>query len=86
MIVSCINSPFFNLTSFLKDVDKSIKKILVIKNSFDLVKKINDMPLEKDYQIVSFDIYFYTNIPNDLEKCLRKMEFDMQQHDTYLRI
>jgi len=44
------------------------------------------MPLEKDYQIVSFDIYFYTNIPNDLEKCLRKMEFDMQQHDTYLRI
>jgi len=25
------------------------------------------MPLEKDYQIVSFDIYFYTNIPNDLD-------------------
>jgi len=43
MIVSCINSPFFNLVTFLKvkGVIYKIKKISVtaIKNSFDFVKK-----------------------------------------------
>ena len=35
------------------------------KNSFDLVKKINGLPLQEDYQIVSFDILsMYSNIPN----------------------
>jgi len=46
-----INSLFFNLAICLKDdIDKSIKKnFSYIKNSFDLVKKINCMLLEEDY-------------------------------------
>jgi len=57
MIVSCINSPLFNLSTFLKDLlIKAIKKnVNYIKNRFNLVKKINSMPLLENYQIVSFD-------------------------------
>ena len=59
------------MTTFLKDIiDKNIKKnfgYTHIKNGFDLVKKINGMPLQENYQIVSFDITsMYSNIPNDL--------------------
>ena len=43
------------------------KNFSYIKNSFDMVKKINDMPLQEDYQIVSFDITsMHSNIPNEL--------------------
>ena len=68
MIVSCINSPLFNLSTFLKDLlIKAIKKnVNYIKNRFNLVKKINSMPLLENYQIVSFDTSTYSNIPNDL--------------------
>ena len=64
-----INSLFYKLAVFLKDIiDKSLNKnFSYIKNSFDLVKKINDLPLQEDYQIVSFDISsMYSNIPNEL--------------------
>ena len=71
IIISYINSPFYNLASFLK---KTIKKSLnnkenfgYIKNSYELVKKINGLPLPDDYRIVSLDISsMYSNIPNEL--------------------
>ena len=69
MIIGCINSPFYKLAVFLKDIiDKSLNKnFSYIKNSFDLVKKINGLPLQEDYRIVCFDISsMYSNIPNEL--------------------
>ena len=83
MIVSCINSPFFNLASFLKDViDKGIKKnFSYIKNSFDMVKKINDMPLQEDYQNCIIWHHFYAFQYSQwvsIKKCLGKMGLDMQ--------
>ena len=71
MIVSCINSPLYNLAVFLKEIiDKSLnnkKNFGYIKNSFELVKKINGLPLRDGYRMVSFDISsMYFNIPNDL--------------------
>ena len=71
MIVSCINSPFYNLAVFLKEIiDKSLnnkKNFGYIKNSFELVKKINGLPMRDEYRMVSFDISsMYSNIPNEL--------------------
>ncbi|KYN16564.1 hypothetical protein ALC57_11073 [Trachymyrmex cornetzi] len=68
IIVRCINSPFINFATFLKDIiEGSIDNNFgYIKNSFELVKRINGMPIEQDYKIVSFDIRsMYTNIQND---------------------
>ncbi|KYN41743.1 hypothetical protein ALC56_03886 [Trachymyrmex septentrionalis] len=53
MIVSCINSPLYNLAVFLKEIiDKSLnnkKNFGYIKNSFKLVKKINGLPLRDGF-------------------------------------
>jgi len=56
---------------FLKDIiNKSLnvkEKFGHIKNSFELVKKINGLPLPEEYKIVSFDISsMYSNIPIEL--------------------
>jgi len=71
IIVSCINSPFYNLAGFLKDIIKKSlnyeKNLGYIKNSYELVKKINGLPLPEDYRIVSLDIAsMYSNIPIEL--------------------
>jgi len=71
MIVSCINSPFYNLAVFLKEIiNKSFnnkENFGYIKNSYELVKKINGLPLSDKYRMVSFDISsMYSNIPNEL--------------------
>ena len=71
IIVSSINSPFYKLAIFLKDIIKKSlninEKFGHIKNSYELVKRINGLTLPEDYQIVSFDISsMYSNIPMEL--------------------
>ena len=60
LIVSCINSAFYPLATFLKDIiDKNnitnFSKFHV-KNSLDLVHKLNGKVIDDDFSIVSFDV------------------------------
>ena len=71
IIISCINSPFYKLAVFLKDIiNKSLnikEKFGHIKNSYELVKRINGLLLPEGYKIVSLDISsMYSNIPMEL--------------------
>ena len=87
MIVSCINSPLYNLAVLLKEIiDKSLnnkKNFGYIKNSFELVMKINSLPLRESYRMVSFDISFmYSNIPNDLALRNVLSRWDLMEKNT----
>ena len=69
LIVSCINSAFYPLATFLKEIiDNTNKKnFSYVKNSFDLVNKLNGKVIDKNFSIISFDVVsMYTNIPTDL--------------------
>ncbi|KYN24352.1 hypothetical protein ALC57_04050 [Trachymyrmex cornetzi] len=69
IIISCINSPLYPLAAFIKDtIKKSLKKgFSFIRNSFELSKKLNGLPLNNEHKILSFDIVsMYTNIPEEL--------------------
>src|SRR5436190_7280107 len=49
-----------------------------IKNSFELVSKINSISIEKEYKLISLDaVSLFTNIPLDLaiESIIRRWEF-----------
>ena len=69
LIVSCINSAFYPLATFLKEIidNNNIKNFSYVKNSFDLVNKLNGKVIDKNFSIISFDVVsMYTNIPTDL--------------------
>jgi len=68
IIVSCINSPEYPLAYLKKIIDRSLKKEFgYIKNSFELINKINRMTIDSNYKLISFDIVsMYSNISTDL--------------------
>ena len=69
VIVSSVNSPFYNLASFLHGIiaDSLPETPSHIKNSYDLIKKLKNVKLESDSVLVSLDVVsLFTNIPIDL--------------------
>jgi len=68
IIVSCINNPEYPLAYLKQIIDRSLKKEFgYIKNSFELVNKINQMTIDSNYKLISFDIVsMYSNISTDL--------------------
>ena len=69
IIVSSINSPLYKFASFL---DRIMHKSFPlasssVKNSFDLVKKLNTVNITKGHTLISLDVVsLFTNIPLDL--------------------
>lgn len=69
VIVSSKNSPLYVLAKFLHDIMYSSipKTQSKINNSFDLVDKLREIQLEKNYKLISLDVVsLLTNIPLDL--------------------
>jgi len=67
--VSSKNSPLYGLAKFLHEIIfTSIPKTQSnIANSFDLVDKLSEVRLKKNYNLISLDVVsFFTNIPLDL--------------------
>ncbi|RLU25989.1 hypothetical protein DMN91_002152 [Ooceraea biroi] len=66
IIVSCINSPLYALSSFLHD---TIHENIVfpkshVKNSYQLVNELRSINLDSNVQFVSFDVVsLFTNVP-----------------------
>lgn len=68
-IVSCINSPTFQLskyiTSVLSNLNSSLKYNL--KNSFELVEKIKEIKVPDNYMLISLDVTsLFTNVSKEL--------------------
>jgi len=71
VIVSSKNSPLYALAKFLHEIIYvSIPKAQsYIANSFDLVNKLSELQLDKNYNLISLDIVsLFTNIPLDLSE------------------
>ena len=69
IIVSSINSPLYKLASFLDRImHKSFpSSSSSVKNSFEVVKKLNNVNIEKGHTLISLDVVsLFTNIPLDL--------------------
>jgi len=69
IIVSAINSPFYELSIFLHNIIKNSipKSSSFIKNSYHLVHKLNDTKVDPECVIASLDVIsLFTNIPTDL--------------------
>lgn len=69
LIVSSVNSPLYQLAVFLhKIMIKSFPTAhSFIKNSFELMKRLNNVHLGSDYKLISLDVVsLFTNIPIDL--------------------
>jgi len=69
IIISSIDSLLYSLANFLHKI--LIKTIEVptshIKNSYELVKKLSNIELDKDYTLFSLDVIsLFTNIPIEL--------------------
>ncbi|XP_044754491.1 uncharacterized protein LOC123313604 [Coccinella septempunctata] len=68
-VISCCNSPTFNISKFLVGVLDGIrcKFTYSLKNSFTLVSNLRDIVIPDDYVLVSFDVVsLFTNIPQGL--------------------
>ena len=69
IIVSCDNSPLYNLATFLhKIIYNSIPKAdSFIANSFQLVNKLRNTHIDEGLKLVSLDVVsLFTNVPVDL--------------------
>lgn len=68
-IVSCIQSPFYNLSKFLADILKNItgNNDHNVKSTWDFVRTIYNHPITEEYTIMSLDVEsMYTSIPTEL--------------------
>lgn len=68
-IVSCINSPCYNLAKIVHKILHPITTTFPynVSNSIDLVKTLNTVTLPNNYVLVSFDVTsLFTNIPKEL--------------------
>ena len=54
LIVSCINSAFYPLATFLKEIidNNNIKNFSYVKNSLDLINKLNGKAIDKNFSII----------------------------------
>lgn len=78
-IVSCIQSPYENLSKFLKNILQNIinKNKYYIKDSVDLKTKIKNIPIPNNYTLVSLDVVsLYTNVPVELAKDIIRKKWD----------
>ena len=68
-IVSCINSPCYNLSKYFNNILNKItdKHRYDLLRSIDLKKSLDEVILDEDDMIVSFDAQaLFTNIPTDI--------------------
>lgn len=68
-IVSCINSPTYNLAKFINEILAPLTTTFHhnLKNSFELVDRIKDINLPNNYILLSLDVKsLFTNIPKKL--------------------
>ncbi|KMQ83928.1 reverse transcriptase [Lasius niger] len=69
LIVSSLNSPLYQLASFLhRTMLKSFPKAnSYISNSFDLMNRISNLCIDDDYDLISLDVIsVFTNIPTEI--------------------
>ena len=89
IIVSSINSPLYNLSKFFhKIIYKSLKlPPSYIKNSYDLVKKLNGRLIDSNYTLASLDIVsLFTNIPTEIATNSIKKRWSFIKNNTNLPI
>lgn len=69
LIVSSVNSPLYNLASFLHCIMfKSFPTALShVSNSFELVKRLSDKNINSDFRLISLDVVsLFTNVPIEM--------------------
>lgn len=67
-VVSCINSPVYNLSKFIDKILNKVTKPLKynVKNSFQVAKLLKGMVLPENHKLVSFDAKsLFTNVKKD---------------------
>lgn len=83
-IVSCIQSPFAQLSKFLKNILNNIlyKNNHYIKDSFQFKDKLNNIKIPDNYVLISLDVIsLYTNIPVKLvTKLIEKNWKDIKKY------
>lgn len=83
-VVSCIQSPTYNLEKYLSDILKHVagQSEYNLKNSWDFVKDIKTTVVPTDYIIISLDVVsMYTSIPKQLViETITKKWKDIKQH------
>lgn len=85
-IVSCIQSPFYNLSKYLSNCLSNItrKNEYYIKDSFSFKDFIDTLVIPDNYKLLSLDVVsLYTNIPNILvQKILSEKWNLIKDHTT----
>ena len=85
-IVSCIQSPFYNIAKYLTDILKNIvnKTETYTKDSWTFKTFINQITIPDNYTLISLDVIsLYTNTPIDLAiEIITNKWTDIQQHTT----
>lgn len=69
IIVSSLDSPLYNLSSFLHSILKESIPLAssFIKNSYDLVDKLFNIQIDEHLNLISLDVLsLFTNVPIDL--------------------
>ena len=91
-IISNIDSPTYKLAKWLNEKFNSFKKFrsLSIKNSFDLTKKLEEIELNNDDVLVSFDVIgLFPSVPTDriptlLRKWLEEVGINPREIEEYV--
>jgi len=68
IIISSVDSPTYSIANFIyRIISKNIvKPHSHIENSYQLVYKLNGLPIEENYELISLDVSFFTNISSNL--------------------
>ncbi|XP_050512088.1 uncharacterized protein LOC126888113 [Diabrotica virgifera virgifera] len=78
-IVSCIQSPFENLSKYLKNIISNVinKNPHYLKDADDLKSKLKNIHLPQEYKLVSLDVVsLYTNVPIAFAKDIIKEKWN----------
>lgn len=86
-IISCIQSPFCNLSNFLTDSLSNVigKNKHYIKDSWHLKKLLKDIVIPENHILISLDVIsLYTSIPTQLAKDIITKRWDEIKQHTIL--